>query len=86
MFLLLEARNCEIFKVPKITRAPCRRRNEAVLRAVNFGDLITVLSDNLETIRISKQSSIRSRGAGSSYSMDPGVSVQVFGKACEDLS
>ena len=38
-------------KGPKITRAPCRRRNgEAVPRAVNFGDLITadhkVLSDN----------------------------------------
>ena len=27
-------------------------------------------------LRISKQSPIRSRGAGSSYSMDPGVSVQ----------
>ena len=38
----------------KITRAPCRRRNgEAVLRASNFGDLITadhkVLSDNCES-------------------------------------
>ena len=36
-----------------MTRAPCRRRNgEAVLRAVNFGDLITdhkVLSDNCES-------------------------------------
>ena len=44
-------RNCEICKRTKITRAPCRRRGgEAVLRAVNFGDLITadhqVLSDN----------------------------------------
>ena len=71
-------RNCEICKRTKITRAPCRRRNgEAVPRAVNFGDLITadhkVLSDNL---RISKQSSICSRGAGSSHSMDPGVSVR----------
>ena len=27
-------------------------------------------------LRVSKQSSIRSRGTGSSYSMDPGVSVQ----------
>ena len=36
-------RNCEIFKRTKITRAPCRRRNgEAVPRAANFGDLITV--------------------------------------------
>ena len=35
-------RNCEICKRTKITRAPCRRRNgRAVLRAVNFGDLIT---------------------------------------------
>ena len=62
----------------KITRVPCRRRNgEAVPRAVNFGDLITadhkVLSDNCES---RKQSSIRSRGTGFSYSMDPGVSVQ----------
>ena len=44
-------RNCEICQKTKITRAPCRRRNGgAVLRAENFGDLITadhkVLSDN----------------------------------------
>ena len=47
-------RNCEICKRTKITRAPCRRRNgEAVLRAANFGDLITadhkVLSENCES-------------------------------------
>ena len=47
-------RNCEICERTKITRAPCRRRNgEAVLRAANFGDLITadhkVLSDNCES-------------------------------------
>ena len=71
-------RNCEICKRTKITRAPCRRRNgEAVPRAVNFGDLITadhkVLSGQL---RISKQSSIRSRGAGPSHSMDPSVSQE----------
>ena len=47
-------RNCEICKRTKITRAPCRRRNgEAVLRADNFGDLITadhkVVSDNCES-------------------------------------
>ena len=46
--------DCEICKRTKITRAPCRRRNgEAVLRADNFGDLITadhkVLSDNCES-------------------------------------
>ena len=49
----LEDRNCEICKRTKITRAPCRRRNgEAVLRAENFGDLITadhkVFSDNCD--------------------------------------
>ena len=47
-------RNCEICKRTKMTRAPCRRRNSgAVLRAENFGDLITadhkVLSDNCES-------------------------------------
>ena len=47
-------RNCEICKRTKITRAPCRRRNGgAVLRAENFGDLLTadhkVLSDNCES-------------------------------------
>ena len=56
----------------------CRRRNgEAVPRAVNLGDLMT--ADNevpKRQLRISKQSSIRSRGTGFSNSMDPGVSVQ----------
>ena len=71
-------RKCEICKRTKITRAPCRRRNgEAVPRAVNFGDLIKadhkVPSDNCES---RKKSSIRSRGTGSSYSMEQGVSVQ----------
>ena len=47
-------RNCEICQRTKITRAPCRKRNGgAVLRAVNFGDLVTadhkVLSDNCES-------------------------------------
>ena len=49
-----EDRNCEICKLTKITRAPCRRRyGGTVLRAENFGDLITadhkVLSDNCES-------------------------------------
>ena len=49
-----EDRNCEICQRTKNTRAPCRRRNGgAVLRAENFGDLITadhkVLSDNCES-------------------------------------
>ena len=47
-------RNCEICKRTKITRAPCRRRNdEAVFRAEKFGDLMTaddkVLMDNCES-------------------------------------
>ena len=47
-------RNCEICKRTKITRAPCRRRNGgAILRAENFGDMITadhkVLSDKCES-------------------------------------
>ena len=47
-------RNCEICQRTKITRASCRRRNGgAVLRAENFGDLITsdhkVLSENCES-------------------------------------
>ena len=71
-------RNCEICKRTKITRAPCRRRNgEAVLRAVNFGDLITtdhkVPSDNCESRNNHRYAVV---GAGSSHSMDPGVSVQ----------
>ena len=57
MFILISLkteRNCEICKGTKITRAPCRRRNGgAVLRAENFGDLITadhkVLSENCES-------------------------------------
>ena len=48
-----EDRNCEICQRTKITRAPCRRRvGGAVLRAENFGDLITadhkVLSEGCE--------------------------------------
>ena len=47
-------RNCEICQRTKITRAPCRRRiGGAVLRAENFGDLITadhkVLSEDCES-------------------------------------
>ena len=71
-------RNCETCKRTKITRAPCRRRNSGTVpRAAKFGDLITadhkVLSDNL---RISKQSTMCSRGAGLSHSMDPSIYVQ----------
>ena len=47
-------RNCEICKRTNITRAPCRRRiSRVVLRAENFGDLMTadhkVLSENCES-------------------------------------
>ena len=47
-------RNCEICQSTKITRAPCRRRiGGVVLRAENFGDLITadhkVLSEGCES-------------------------------------
>ena len=47
-------RNCEICQRTKITRAPCRRRiGGAVLRAENFGDLITaehkVFSESCES-------------------------------------
>ena len=71
-------RNCEICKRTKITRAPCRRRKgEAVPRAANFGDLIAADHKSPKRqLRVSKQSSIRSRGTGSSHSMDPGVSVR----------
>ena len=52
--LFPEDRNCEICQRTKITRAPCRGRNgEAVLRAENFGDLITAdhnfFSENCES-------------------------------------
>ena len=72
-------RNCEICQRTKITRAPCRRRiGGAVPRAENFGDLITADHKVLSHWRlwISKQSSICSRGAGLSHSMDPSISVQ----------
>ena len=47
-------RNCEICQRTKITRAPCRRRlGRVVVRAENFGDLITtdqkVLSEGCES-------------------------------------
>ena len=72
-------RNCEICKRTKITRAPCRRRNgEAVLRAANFGDLITADHSPQWQLRISKQSPICSRGTGHSHSMDPSISVQML--------
>ena len=72
-------RNCEICQRTKISRALWRRCiGRVVLRAENFGDLITadhkVLSEGCESRN--DQSPIRSRGARLGYSMDPAVSVQ----------
>ena len=71
-------RNCEICQRTKITRAPCRRRKgEAVPPADKFWWLDNSRPQSPKRqLRVSKQSSIRNRGTGSSYSMDPGVSVQ----------
>ena len=71
-------RNCEICPRTKITRAPCRRRSgAAVPRAENFWWFGYSRSQNSQwRLWISKQSPICSRVAGSSHSMDPGVSVQ----------
>ena len=71
-------RNCEICKRTKITRAPCSRRNGgAVLRAENFGDLITtdhkVLSDSCESRNNHRYAVVVQDLA---TPMDPGVSVQ----------
>ena len=51
---VLKDRSCEICQRTKITRAPCTRRNGgALLRAENFGDLITAdhifLSESCES-------------------------------------
>ena len=46
-------RNCDICLRTKITRAPCRKRTGTVVRAENFGDLVTadckVLSEGCES-------------------------------------
>ena len=71
--------NCEICKRTKITRAPCRRRKQWRSRTSSrkFWWHDNSRSQGPERqLRISKKSSICSRGAGSSHSMDPGVSVQ----------
>ena len=80
MFILISLRT-EIARSasgPKLQGPPCRRRKgEAVLRADNFGDLMTadhkVLSDNCESRNHHRHAVVVQ---DSSYSMDPGVSVQ----------
>ena len=70
-------RSCEICKRTKITSSTRRRNGEAVPRAANFWWLDNSRSRGPKRhLRIPKQSSIRSRGAGSSHPMDPGVSVR----------
>ena len=66
----LKDRNCEICKRTKITRAPCRRRNgETVLRVVNLGRIDNSRAQSPKRqMRISKQSSKCSRGAGLRHS------------------
>ena len=73
---LPEDRNCEICQRTKITRAPCRRRNGGSRTSCwKFWWLDNSRPQGPKRqLRVSKQSSIRSRGTGSSYSMDPGVS------------
>ena len=70
-------RNCEVCKRTKVTRAPCRKRTgETVLRADNFGDLITASHTSHQWGRwISKQSPIWSRGGRFGNSMDSILSV-----------
>ena len=71
-------RNCEICQKTKITTTPCRIRiGRVVLRAENFGDLITadhkVLSEGCESRDNHRYGS---RGAELGHPMDPVVSVQ----------
>ena len=71
-------RNCEICKRTKITRAPVQKTQwRSRTSSCKFWWLDNSRSQSPQRqLRISKQSSICSRGAGSSHSMDPGVSVQ----------
>ena len=72
-------RNCEICQADPNYKGSVQKTywRESHLVQKNFGDLITADHKvHKRQLRVSKQSSIRSRGTGSSYSMDPGVSVQ----------
>ena len=72
-----EDRNCDICLRTKITRVPCRRRNEgSIPRAEKFGDLKTADHKVLnEGRKIPEQSPARCRGTRSRHSMDPILSV-----------
>ena len=66
-------RNCEICKRTNITRAPCRKRTgDAILRAENFGDLIT--ADH--KVLIEGDESRNNHRQKFSHSMDTILSVQ----------
>ena len=70
-------RYCEICQRTESTRAPCRRRIGAVLRAENFWWLDYSRSQSSQRrLWISKQSSICNRCAGHGHPMDPIISVQ----------
>ena len=76
--ILISRRNCEIYQRTRSTRAPCRRRYcQSRTSCRKFWWLDNSRSKSSQwTLWISKQSSICNRGAGSSLSMVPGVSVQ----------
>ena len=73
-----EDRNCEMCQRTKITRAPCRRTHRrSRTSSCKFRWLDNSRPQGPKRqLRVSKQSSLRSRGTGFSYSMDPVVSVQ----------
>ena len=69
-------RNCEVCKRAKMTRAPCRRRTgDAVLRAENFGDLMTtnhkVLSEGCESRNNHRNAVVVQDSATQSYPCKP---------------
>ena len=93
-------RNCEVCQRTKITRVPCRRRiGGVVLRADNFGDMIT--ADHMQDLATQWIQSYPCRTKTSQETqrslqkfLEPNKKPKVihtdnsleFGKACEDLS
>ena len=71
-------RNCEICQRTKITRAPMQKTQwRSRTSSCKFWWLDNSRSQGPKRqLRISKQSSTCSRGAGLSHSMDPGISVR----------